>query len=125
MATFNTSSMRLDHTVLALQAALEIRDKAAYAGLPVGAGIATGAAVVGELGGKLTAVGDTVNLASRLQAQAGPGEILLSGDTYRRVGDWLTSSGLVAAETSLTLKGFDAPVVVYRLESGVSSWTKA
>src|SRR2546428_5307957 len=65
MATFNVSSMRLDHTVLAMQAAIEIRDKAAYAGLPVGIGIATGAAVVGELGGKLTAVGDTINLASR------------------------------------------------------------
>jgi adenylate cyclase len=117
MATFNVSAMRLDHPALALQAALEIRDKAAYAGLPVGVGIATGAAVVGEFGGKLTAVGETINLASRLQSQAGAGEILLSADAYRRVGDWLKSSEQVAAETSLALKGFDEPVVAYRLHS--------
>jgi len=117
MATFNVSAMRLDHTILALQAALAIRDKAAYAGLPVGVGIATGAAVVGELGGKLTAVGDTINLASRLQTQAGAGEILLSADAYRRVGDWLKSSEQVPTETSLSLKGFDGPVVAYRLQT--------
>ncbi len=39
MATFNVSGVRLDHALRALQAAIAIRDKAAYAGLPVGIGI--------------------------------------------------------------------------------------
>jgi adenylate cyclase len=54
--------------------------------LRVGAGIATGEAYVGNVGaGELTdytAVGDTVNVAARLQAAAAPGEILMSEQTY-------------------------------------------
>ncbi len=73
----------------ALEAAIAIRDRAAYAGLPVGIGIAVGPAIVGQLvaGSNLTAVGETTNLAARLQAQAQAGEILLSQEAYRRTGE--------------------------------------
>jgi hypothetical protein len=46
MATFNATGARLDHATLALEAALALRDKAARADLPIGIGIAVGAAVV-------------------------------------------------------------------------------
>jgi class 3 adenylate cyclase len=100
MATFNVAGARLDHAVHALEAALAIRDKAAYAGLPVGIGIAVGAAIVGEFteGGGVTALGETPNLASRLQAQARDGEILLNDEAFRRVRDWLQEKQLPADE---------------------------
>ncbi|HEV3095888.1 MAG TPA: AAA family ATPase [Candidatus Dormibacteraeota bacterium] len=117
MATFNVTGTRLDHPVQGLQAALAIRDKAAFAGLPVGIGIAVGPAVVGQFseGSSVTAVGETINLASRLQAAVREGELLLSEETYRRTRDWLADQELPAAEESLTLKGFPQPVRAYRL----------
>jgi adenylate cyclase len=117
LAIFNVSGVRLDHALHALQAALAIRDKAAYAGLPVGIGIAVGPAIVGQLatGANVTAVGETTNLASRLQGQAEAGEILLSAETYRRVRDWLAGSAYEPVEARLVLKGFTEPVVAQRL----------
>jgi len=117
MATFNVTGTRLDHPLQALQASLAIRDKAAFAGLPVGIGIAVGPAVVGQFsqGSSVTAVGETINLAARLQAAVHEGELLLSDEAYRRTRDWLTDQELPAAEESLTLKGFDRLVRAYRL----------
>jgi class 3 adenylate cyclase len=117
MAVFNASGARLDHAVHALEAALAIRDKAAYAGMPVGIGLATGPAVVGRLaeGANLSAVGETTNLAARLQTAAGPGEIVLSGETHRRVRDWLARRSVEARVFETELKGFEVPVTAYRL----------
>lgn len=117
MAVFNVSGARLDHAIHAVAAALAIRDKAAYAGLPVGIGLATGPAVVGRLaeGANLSAVGETTNLASRLQAKAEAGEILLSEETYRRVRAWLVGRNLTASAAELELKGFERPVGTFRL----------
>jgi len=117
MATFNVTGTRLDHPVQGLQAALAIRDKAAFAGLPVGIGIAVGPAVVGQFseGSSVTAVGDTINLAARLQAQVQEGELFLSEETFRRTRDWLLEQQLPATEESLTLKGFSQPIRAYRL----------
>ncbi len=117
MAVFNASGARLDHAVHAVHAALAIRDKAAYAGMPVGIGLATGPAVVGQLvdGANVSAVGETTNLAARLQMAAASGEIVLSDETHRRVEDWLRSRGLDPTPATLELKGFAAPVGAYRL----------
>ena len=117
MAVFNASGARLDHAVHALQAALAIRDKAAYAGMPVGIGLATGPAVVGRLtdGANVSAVGESTNLAARLQAAASAGEILLGEETYRRVKEWLATRGIDAHADDLELKGFDRPISAFRL----------
>jgi class 3 adenylate cyclase len=122
MATFNVSGMRLDHCLHALQAAIAIRDKAAYVGLPVGVGIAVGAAVVGQLsaGSPVTAVGETTNLAARLQAKAQASEIVLSQDAFRRVRDWLHSEQLEAREVRLSLKGIGKAVHAFVLPSRTS-----
>src|SRR5207253_1308230 len=52
-------------------------------------GINTGTVVVGPIGTDLhmeyTAIGDTINLASRLQSLARPGSILISDSTYKGV----------------------------------------
>ncbi len=117
MATFNVSGVRLDHCLHALQAALAIRYKAAYAGVPVGVGIAVGPAIVGQLtqGANVTVAGETTNLAARLQAQAAAGEVLLSREAFRRTRDWLKGQDLAVEEQALSLKGFSEPVVAYRL----------
>jgi len=117
MATFNVSGAKLDHTLQALQAALAIRDKANAAGLPLGIGIAVGAAVVGSLTAQsnMSAIGEVTNLASRLQGQAAAGEVFLSEEAYKRTRDWLTERSMTATEQALVLKGFPDPVSAHRL----------
>src|SRR5438067_13183242 len=102
MATFNVTGTRLDHALQAVQAALAIRDKAAFAGLPVGIGIAVGPAVVGQFseGSSVTAVGDTINLAAPRQAEVREGEPLMSEGTLRRTRDGLQEQGRLAAQES-------------------------
>jgi class 3 adenylate cyclase len=121
MATFNATGARVDHAALALDAALALRDKAALMDLPVGIGIAVGPAVVSRSvdEGNVSVLGSTTNLAARLQAAAGGGDILLSDEAYRRVASWLAERGLTAEPESLELKGFDGAQPAYRLQSPV------
>jgi adenylate cyclase len=120
MATFNVAGSSVDHAVQALRTAIAIRDKAALAGLPIGAGLAVGPAVVGRLadGANLSVLGEVTNLAARLQAEAQAGEILLSEEAYRRVRDWLDSEEQRVTRVELELKGIDQRVVAYRVYSG-------
>ena len=79
-------------------------------------GIATGLVVVGEQMGarqseERAAVGETPNLAARLQAMAQPGEVLVATNTRRLVGGHFECAPL----GSLSLKGIDAPVEAYRV----------
>ncbi len=78
-------------------------------------GIATGLAVVGEVVGagaslEHTALGNTPNLAARLQAAAEPDSVVVSAATKRLVEGRLDLE-LVG---ELTLKGFAEPVVAYK-----------
>jgi adenylate cyclase len=128
MAFYNVPIRYADHAARAVAAALEIQAElpavAAGLGLELKAsiGIASGWARVGRLGsgdGKdYTAIGDVVNVAARLEGQAGPGEIVVDGYAYGQLADRFPG---VAAE-SLALKGFSEPIPAYRLgsEAGVS-----
>ena len=66
------------------------RDGLARRGLMVGAGVHSGEAFVGVIGGDekldFTALGDTVNIAARLGSLAGPGELLVSRAAWDRAG---------------------------------------
>jgi class 3 adenylate cyclase len=117
MATFNVSGRSVDHVVDALESALTMRDKAALMDLPLGIGIATGAAILGRGASQdnLAVRGVATNLAARLQAAAGPGEILLSDEAHRRVDGWLREHGADPEREELELKGFDEPQGGYRL----------
>jgi class 3 adenylate cyclase len=123
MATFNATAARVDHAVLALDAALALRDKAALMDLPVGIGIAVGPAVVTRsvTQGNVSVLGPTTNLAARLQTAACGGEILLSDEAFRRVASWLEERGLAAEPEELELKGFEGAQPVYRLAAPVLS----
>lgn len=121
MATFNVSGQTVDHSVQAVRAAVAIIDKAALAGLPVGAGVAVGPAVVGNLaeGANLSVLGEVTNLAARLQAQAAAGQVLVAADVYRRVEEWLVSQRIQVDRVELELKGIGERVVAYRLTTEV------
>jgi class 3 adenylate cyclase len=123
MATFNVSGQSVDHAMQALRAAIAIIDKAALAGLPVGAGIAVGPAVVGNLAesSNISVLGEATNLASRLQARSKAGEVTLSEEAYRRVGDWLREQGIASEPVELELKGFAQPVTAYRVAASTQA----
>ncbi|HEX4961024.1 MAG TPA: adenylate/guanylate cyclase domain-containing protein [Thermoanaerobaculia bacterium] len=78
-------------------------------------GINTGWVVVGGIGDQLrrdyTAIGDTTNLAARLQQLAEPGAILVSEDTSR----FLQGSARLEAIPPLQVKGKETPVRAFRL----------
>jgi predicted ATPase len=85
--------------------------------LAVRIGIATGLVVVGDLVGEGSAqeqavVGETPNLAARLQALAEPGQIVLAGATRRLIGDLFRLTNLGRQ----TAKGFAEPVEAFAVE---------
>jgi class 3 adenylate cyclase len=89
------------------------------AGRPLAAriGIATGLVMVGELIGKgaaqeQTVVGETPNLAARLQTLAAPGGIVISQTTRRLVGGLFELADL----GPLRLKGFAEPLAAWRVD---------
>jgi adenylate cyclase len=120
MATFNVSGQSVDHTLQAFRAAVGIVDKASLAGLGVGAAVAVGPAVVGNLAesANVSVLGEVTNLAARLQAAAAAGEIMLSDEVYRRVREWLDGQHLQAERMELQLKGFSGPVFAYKVVAG-------
>jgi class 3 adenylate cyclase/tetratricopeptide (TPR) repeat protein len=84
--------------------------------LQVRLGIATGVVVVGETIGfgealQQTAIGETPNLAARLQAIAGPDGIVIDDATRRQVGSLFTYRDL----GEIALRGFRAPVRAWRV----------
>ncbi len=78
-------------------------------------GLNTGMVVVGSLGDDLeadfTAIGDTTNVAARLESLAQPGEILISESTARLVTGYVR----VEAVGPLQIKGKGEPVSTYRV----------
>ena len=109
MAFFGAPLHWQDHPRRAVNTAVEImREVATMAEkdrLQVGIGISTGEAFVGNVGGKdvtdYTVLGDTVNVAARLQSAAAPGEILIAQETYNQVQSEFTG----ARKRELQLKG--------------------
>jgi class 3 adenylate cyclase len=117
MATFNVSGARIDHAEHAMEAAIALQDKGALMDLGLGVGLAAGPAIVGTFvsGSNMSVIGETTNLAARLQSQAQSGEVLLSADAFKRLAGWLDARGFPTSKEELSLKGFDAPVPAYRV----------
>jgi class 3 adenylate cyclase len=122
MVTFNVGTDQPDHAVRAARGALAFQRAAAgvvsdHPDWPrFRVGVNTGDARVGVIGGAddrgYTVIGDTVNVASRLEALAPAGSVAIGGATLRALpGAQVVSLG------SVTVKGRTEPVDVWRLES--------
>lgn len=102
MALFNTPLPQPNHALYAVQSAVMMRAALAEfhqefepaQRMGINFGIHTGMAVVGNVGTDqimdFTAVGDAVNLASRLQGISHHNQILISHATYEQVKDYVT-----------------------------------
>jgi class 3 adenylate cyclase len=85
--------------------------------LAVRIGIATGLVVIGDLGGERAlrehaVVGQTPNIAARLQALAEPGQIVIAASTRRLLGDLFQLRDLGRHE----IKGIAEPVAAWAVE---------
>ncbi len=96
--------------------------------LAVRIGISTGMVVVGDIGQgdrreKMGVVGETPNVAARLQALAGPGSIVVGYDTFRLIEGLYVCDALGPQQ----LKGISHPVSAFRVlgESGIRSRFRA
>ncbi len=126
MAIFGAPIAQENNAEMAIRAALdmqeqmalysqEVRERYGSEELRLHIGLHTGTVIVGSMGSSLmmnyTAIGDTVNLAARLQQNADPGTILVSQVVYQFTRPLFEFQPLPA----LALKGYTYPVPAYRL----------
>ncbi len=125
MALFGAPVMQENNAELAVRAALDMHIELARlsARLPGRAGVElfirtglhAGSVIVGSVGSDLqmnyTAIGDTVNLASRLEQAARPGTILVSEAVYARTRALFEFTRL----PPLALKGISSMVQTYQV----------
>jgi adenylate cyclase len=132
MAVFGAPIAHPDHSARAIRTAIAMREgidglneRRAQQGkepIAVGIGVSAGEAVAGTVGTEdrmeYTVIGDSVNLAARLESNAKPGQILISHRTYERVRDLVDARPL----GRIRVKGKEEEVEVYevaRLASAV------
>src|SRR5215211_5943725 len=131
MALFGTPTAREDDPERAIRSALQIQMevqewKSAFRdsispepgitqNIQLRIGINTGPALLGTVGtmGEYTAIGNTVNVASRLQTAAPTGGILISHDTYQHVRGIFD----VTVLAPILVKGKSEPIQVYTVNS--------
>ena len=123
MALFNAPVYQDDHPFRAVAAALNIQKRlsmfkcsaARDQRLHFKIGIASGEAVVGNAGMpdlmNYTAIGDTVNVAKRLEEQAAPDQILVGARTYEAVKHKVAARAMGVVH----VKGRSAAVKAYEL----------
>ena len=125
MAVFGAPVSRQDHSIRAIRTALamqagiqELSAKRVQEGkdpIAVGIGVSAGEAVAGSVGTEnrmeYTVIGDRVNLAARLEANASPGQILISQWTYEKVEKLVNARSL----GYFKVKGKEEEVEVYEV----------
>jgi class 3 adenylate cyclase len=111
------------HAVACARRMLAVRaemNRAAEHPLEIGIGLATGPVVAGLMGSadraNYTVLGGCVNLASRLCAEARPGQILLDATTCERLGE----DDPIHPLPPLALKGFPEPVPAWECQHAPS-----
>jgi adenylate cyclase len=120
MVVFNAAVDQPDHALRASRAALAFAEasEAVAQGRPewprFRVGVNSGPAVIGNVGAleqrSFTAIGDTTNLAARLQAEAEPGKVVIGSTTAAELTD-----AEVEPLAPLDLKGKSEPVKAFLL----------
>ncbi len=137
MALFGVSGGQENHALAAVRAAMAMQrrlqqvtaelEQAGWPGLRIGIGLNTGPAIVGSIGSprrqEFTAIGDTVNVASRVEAltKALGRCLLITESTRRRLPEGFPIDPLPAQ----TIKGLDEPIAVYAPREAVDRCTAA
>ena len=124
MAYFNDPVPVPNHAEKAVRMGIAVRDSSSELreqwmkqgiDLGVGVGIATGYASLGVIGFEgrkdYAAIGRVTNLAARLCGEAKHGQVLISERVFEFVGSLVFAQGI----GSLTLKGFQRPVLAYNV----------
>jgi len=123
MAIFNAPNEQPDHARRAVRAGLTLQAMTANyreqsrGAIPLhfGIGINTGVALVGNIGAQwyhqYTAVGDTINVASRICSYARANEVLIGVNTYNYVQNFVTANIL----PPLKFKGKSQEMTVYHV----------
>mgnify|MGYP000028251332 CR=1 FL=1 len=125
MALFGAPVAHEDHAQRACQAALAIQKAAGGYGekiardygveFKIRTGLNSGLVIVGAIGDDLrmdyTAVGDTTNLAARMESLARPGTVLISTNTRRLVKDYFDLKAL----GEVPVKGKASPQAIFEL----------
>ena len=110
MAAFGIPQAHEDDAERAIRAALAILDSVHDLGLEARIGVESGEVVADDTESTF-ATGEAVNVAARLQQEAGPGEILLGPTAYR-----LTLGRVVVQERGpLELRGLAAPLPTWQV----------
>jgi class 3 adenylate cyclase/tetratricopeptide (TPR) repeat protein len=117
---FGVPEAHEDDALRACRAALEIQESVStlQAGIAVRIGVNTGEVVAGDAArremfasGDAVVLGDSVNVAARLEQAASPGEVLIGEATYGLVRDAVT----VEPVAPIAAKGKSEALVAYRL----------
>jgi adenylate cyclase len=132
MGLFNTQLNPSDtHAWWAVQAALKMAEEYTALSEKLGdspepycrIGIHTGVAAMGNVGSptrrEFTAIGDTVNLAKRLQENAAPNQIILSEETYRECAEQINDPAnhiLALERATIQVKGIRQAVKIYEIQ---------
>jgi adenylate cyclase len=125
MAIFGAPLEQPNSTLNAVRAGVDMRERLRTFNLAremggeepvlVGIGINFGEAVVGNIGSRermdYTVIGDTVNIAQRIQTYTQGGQIILAEGAYRRVEDHVEANSLGPAE----LKGRREKIGLYEV----------
>lgn len=125
MALYNTPIQQSDHMARAVKTALHMQDELYWFSqnlleehrMKINFGIHSGMAIVGNVGSEnvmeFTAVGDTVNVAARLQGVASDGQILVSVAVYQATQDFVFGR----SRGDLQVKGRKVAVETYQISN--------
>ncbi|HDQ34978.1 MAG TPA: hypothetical protein ENN14_01540, partial [Chloroflexi bacterium] len=130
MAVFGAPNAHENDAELAVRAALDMQQAMAEfapiaraklgAPLQIRIGIHSGLAIAGILGGKeqaaYTVIGETVNLAARLESQARPGNVLVSARVHQQTRAFFNYQSVGQA----SIKGLAQPMQIYEALSSRS-----
>ena len=132
MSVFGSPVMNEAHLELGVKAAVAIKtaiEKVNISGytdgcapVTVGIGLDTGEVIVGNMGSRTrmeyTAIGYTVNTASRLAGLAKGGDIFISEKVYDQVKDNVVAEKMIG----VGVKGLESPLTLYNIKDLNGGW---